>query len=285
MFAEVENNQKEFLFTEQDFTYLVQLAGTRAGISLSSSKRELVYGRLARRLRELGLKSFKQYCDRLKEGNEEELTQFINAITTNVTSFFRENHHFEFLEEKLFPDLIKKQNGLNRPRLRIWSAGCSSGEEPYSISMVLQESIPDIKHWDAKILATDLDSKILNIASQGIYPIQRIETLSLERRKRWFSLGIGGNAGMGKVKSELKQMVTCRQLNLTENWPMQGLFDAIFCRNVTIYFDKPTRIMLLNRFANLLSNDGYLFVGHSESLFGLTDRFRAVGRTIHQKVS
>ena len=287
MQVEIENNKtdKEFLFTEKDFRYLAQLAGTRGGISLSSSKRELVYGRLAKRLRALGLKSYKQYCERLKDGDEEELTHFINAITTNVTSFFRENHHFEFLEQNLLPNLIKKQNGVNQPRLRLWSAGCSSGEEPYSIAMVLQESNPEIRRWDAKILATDLDSNILDIASRGTYPLQRIQGVSLGRRKRWFSLGFGSNEGTCKVGPDIRQLVTFRQLNLTEEWPMRGPFDAIFCRNVTIYFDKPTRIRLLNRFANLLSDGGHLFVGHSESLFGLTDRFRSVGRTIHQKVS
>ena len=285
MGVEMENRSKEFLFTEKDFNYLAQLAGTRAGIKLSSGKRELIYGRLARRLRSLGMKSFKQYCDKLKEGDEEELTHFVNAITTNVTSFFRENHHFEFLAKNLLPDLIEKQNGKDRPRLRLWSAGCSSGEEPYSIAMVLQESIPDFKRWDAKILATDLDSNIVDKASRGIYPLQRIQDVSLARRKRWFSLGIGNNEGTGKVGNDIRQMITYRQLNLTEEWPIRGPFDAIFCRNVTIYFDKPTRIMLLNRFANVLSDGGHLFVGHSESLFGLTDRFRSVGRTIHQKVS
>ncbi len=279
------DNSREFLYTEKDFKYLAQLAGTRAGISLSSSKRELIYGRLARRLRELGLKSYKQYCERLKEGDEEELTHFINAITTNVTSFFRENHHFEFLEQNLLPDLINHQDDVKKPRLRLWSAGCSSGEEPYSMAMVLQESIPDIRRWDAKILATDLDLNILDIASRGIYPLQRMQGVSLGRRKRWLSLGIGNNEGTAKVGSDIRQLVTFRQLNLTAEWPMRGLFDAIFCRNVTIYFDKPTRIRLLNRFANLLSDGGHLFVGHSESLFGLTDRFRSVGRTIHQKES
>jgi chemotaxis protein methyltransferase CheR len=281
----MEYQGKEFLFTERDFNYLVQLAGTRAGINLTSGKRELIYGRLARRLRKLGLRSFKQYCDQLKEGDEKELTHFVNAITTNVTSFFRENHHFEFLADDLLPDLISKQNGMSQPKLRIWSAGCSSGEEPYSIAMVLREVVPDINRWDAKILATDLDSNILDVASRGIYPLQRIQDISLARRKRWFSQGVGNNGGTGKAGSDIRQMITYRQLNLAEEWPMRGTFDAIFCRNVTIYFDKPTRIMLLNRFANLLSDGGFLFVGHSESLFGLTKRYRSVGRTIHQKVS
>ncbi len=285
MCVEIENISKEFLYTERDFNYLARLAGTRAGINLPSGKRELVYGRVARRLRILGLKSFKQYCDQLKGGDEEELIHFVNAITTNVTSFFRENHHFEFLAEDLLPELINKQNESNQPRLRIWSAGCSSGQEPYSIAMVLQECIPDIKRWDAKILATDLDSNILDIASRGIYPLQQIQDISYLRRKRWFSLGVGNNEGKGKVGSDISQMITYRQLNLTEEWPMRGPFDVIFCRNVTIYFDKPTRIMLLNKFANILSDGGHMFIGHSESLLGLTDRFRSVGRTIHQKVT
>lgn len=282
---QIESRDKEFLFTEKDFNYLAQLAGTRAGINLSSGKRELVYGRLAKRLRKLGLHSFKQYCDRLKEGDDEELTNFINSITTNVTSFFRENHHFDFITENILPNLINNQVGVAKPRLRIWSAGCSSGEEPYSIAMVLMESIPDIARWDAKILATDLDSNILEKASKGIYPLQRIQDISLTRRKRWFSMGVGNNLGTGKVVNDLRQMITYRQLNLGEEWPMRGPFDVIFCRNVTIYFDKPARIKLIERFANLLSDGGHLIVGHSESLFGLTDRFISVGRTVHQKVS
>lgn len=279
---------KEFLFTDQDFSYLSKLAGELAGISLSSGKRELIYGRLVKRLRALGLADFKQYCALLKNDDEnkarEERTHFINAITTNVTSFFREDHHFEFMAETLLPELIAQKKAASRPSLRIWSAGCSSGKEPYSIAMVLKECIPDIERWDIKILATDLDSNILEVARAGIYPKEHIKEIPLERRKRWFRAGLGANEKVIKVTDEIKNMVAYRQLNLKDDWPMKGVFDIVFCRNVTIYFDRETRVDLLDRFAEYLDKDGCLFVGHSESLFGLTQRFSTVGRTIHRKI-
>lgn len=279
---------KEFLFTDKDFAYLSKLAGEVAGISLSSGKRELIYGRLVKRLRALGFSDFKQYCTLLKDGSEEEVreerTHFINAITTNVTSFFRENHHFEFMAETLLPELIAKKGSASRPSLRIWSAGCSSGKEPYSIAMILKECIPDIDRWDVKILATDLDSNILEVARAGIYPKEHLKEIALDRRKRWFRAGRGMNENVIKVTDEIKNMVAFRQLNLTQEWPMKGVFDIIFCRNVTIYFGRDTRIDLLDRFAEYLDKDGCLFVGHSESLFGLTQRFSTVGRTIHRKI-
>lgn len=281
--------RKEYLLTDSDFSYLSKLAGEVAGISLSSGKRELIYGRLVKRLRALDLKDFKSYCLLLKEGEEEggnkdERTHFINSITTNVTSFFRENHHFEFMAESLLPELISKKNADSLPRLRIWSAGCSSGREPYSIAMVLKECIPDIERWDVKILATDLDSNILEVAKTAIYPKDHVKEISLDRRKRWFQMGCGVNESSIKVIDEIKNMVTYRKLNLTEKWPMKGPFDIIFCRNVTIYFDRDTRVTLLDNFAEYLGNEGCLFVGHSESLFGLTQRFSTVGRTIHRKI-
>lgn len=288
--AEMVNTgyKKEFLFTDKDFSFLSKLAGELAGISLSSGKRELIYGRLAKRLRALDLKNFKEYCALLKNDDgetfSEECTHFINAITTNVTSFFRENHHFEYMADTLLPELIRKKSEESKPRLRIWSAGCSSGKEPYSIAMVLKECIPDIERWDAKILATDLDSNILEVAKEGIYPKDHLKEISFDRRKRWFQMGRGGNDSSIKVLNEAKELVTYRKLNLTEAWPMKGPFDIIFCRNVTIYFDRDTRIKLLDNFAEYLDDDGHLFVGHSESLFGLTRRFSTVGRTIHRKI-
>ncbi|MDH5388185.1 MAG: protein-glutamate O-methyltransferase [Gammaproteobacteria bacterium] len=291
--AETTSNQagyrKEYLFTDKDFTYLSKLAGEIAGISLSSGKRELIYGRLVKRLRALGLKDFKSYCSLLKDGeedggNKDERTHFINSITTNVTSFFRENHHFEFMAHTLLPELIGKKSSASQPRLRIWSAGCSSGREPYSIAMVLKECIPDIERWDVKILATDLDSNILEVAKTAVYPKDHVKEISIERRKRWLKMGRGINENEIKVVDEIKDMVTYRKLNLTDKWPMKGPFDIIFCRNVTIYFDRDTRIELLNNFADYLDDEGCLFVGHSESLFGLTQRFATVGRTIHRKI-
>lgn len=279
--------KKEFLFTDKDFNYLSQLANDMAGIKLSEAKRELVYGRLSKRLRKLGLGSFEHYCELLrnKENGDEEFTHFINCITTNVTSFFRENHHFEFLANELIPELTEKNSNASKPRLRIWSAGCSSGKEPYSIAITLREAIANIEKWDVKILATDLDSNILQVARQGVYSEEKLDEIPPQRRKKWFRTGKGVNAGTIKICDEVQNMVTFNQLNLTDEWPLKGIFDVIFCRNVTIYFDKATRIKLLDRFAEHLTPNGYLFVGHSESLFGLTKRFATVGRTIHRKIA
>lgn len=278
---------KEFLFTDKDFFYLSKLANDLAGIKLSEAKRELVYGRLSKRLRKLGLGSFEHYCELLrnKEEGDEEFTHFINCITTNVTSFFRENHHFEFMTDELLPELVKANSHVSQPRLRIWSAGCSSGKEPYSIAITVREALRDFGKWDAKILATDLDSNILEIARRGEYPEEKADDIPEGVRKKWFRSGQGVNQGTIKISDELQSMITFNQLNLTEEWPLKGVFDIIFCRNVTIYFDKETRIKLLDRFAEHLTPNGYLFVGHSESLFGLTKRFTTVGRTIHRKIA
>ncbi len=275
---------REFTYTESDFNYLSKIVGEYAGINLTEAKRELLYSRLTKRLRKLGISSFAQYCELLKQGDQTEFTHFINAITTNVTSFFRENHHFDFLSQKLVQQIVMKKGGQLQPRLRIWSAGCSSGEEPYSIAIVLKENISDLKRWDAKILATDLDSNMLDTARRGIYPLERLGNMSGSRRERWFKIGNGIHEGMVKISDEIKKVVTYRRLNLASDWPMHGPFDAIFCRNVMIYFDKPTRIKLINRFADILTEDGCLFIGHSESMLGISDRFYSIGKTIHRRI-
>lgn len=280
--------QKEFLLTESDFSYLRKLAANASGLNITEEKRELVYGRLVKRLRSLGMKNFRQYCDYLKrddKNSQEELTNFINAMTTNTTAFFRENHHYEYLKNTLFPELIVKNRDVIKPRLRIWSAGCSEGQEVYSIAMVLKECIPEIESWDVKILATDIDSDILKIAKRGIYSFDSIKDISKQRRKRWFQSGVShNNLGMVKVRDEIKKLVSFRQLNITEQWPMQGLFDVVFYRNLAIYFDMDTRINVLDKMANQMMSGSHLFVGHSESLFGLTEMFATVGHTIHTKI-
>ena len=279
------NNKKEFLFTDEDFNYLSQLAAAQAGINLTTDKKELLYGRVAKRLRLLKLDNFKDYCSLLKQDNNEESSHFINSITTNVTSFFRENHHFEYLTDKVIPDIIRERSNTSRPRLRIWSAGCSTGKEPYSIAMVLRENIKDIDRWDVKILATDLDSNVLHTAKEAIYPISRAEQVSPERKKRWMLEGTGEKSSYIKIKKEIRDLVHFKQLNLTEPWPMHGTFDCIFFRNVAIYFKRPTQIDILNRFADHMEKNGTLFVGHSESLIGLSQRYSNAGQTIHKKIS
>ncbi len=273
---------KAFEFTNSHFSYLQQFVIEHTGISLSEHKRDLVYGRLTRRLRSLGLDSFDKYCALLKNEPDSELEHFSNAITTNLTSFFREKHHFEFLAETLIPKLL-----TNNPqrRIRIWSAGCSTGEEPYSIAITLRETLTDVDRFDIQILATDLDSNVISKASSGIYADSRVEGLPKEQVKRWFQKGTGSHAGEVRVSTELRKMITFRQLNLMHNWPMQGKFDIIFCRNVVIYFDKPTQSILFDRFANILQPQAHLFIGHSETMHKVCERFSLIGKTIYEKDS
>ncbi|MFO1349975.1 MAG: protein-glutamate O-methyltransferase CheR [Gammaproteobacteria bacterium] len=274
--------QREFAFTNREFEQLRALARAHTGISLSDMKRELIYGRVARRLRQLGLGSFQQYCEVLEQDTGPELEQFVNAITTNLTSFFREKHHFDYLAQTLLPKLAAK-NGTPL-RLRIWSAGCSTGEEPYSIAMTLNDTMTRNGVLDFKILATDIDSNVLARAQSGVYKIEQIQGIAEARRRRWFRRGKGDKQGLVKVMPELQAHIHFRQLNLMQPWPMHGLFDIIFCRNVVIYFDKPTQKQLFERFANVQPDSGHLFLGHSESLFKVTDRYQLIGKTIYAKV-
>ncbi len=272
-------DQRQFQFTDQDFSHFRELVSRHTGISLSESKRELVYGRLSRRLRALNISKFSEYRALLEKGEPEELEQFSNMITTNLTAFFREKHHFDILTREL-PAL--KSGGTNARRLRIWSAGCSTGEEPYSIAMALRESIPNIDAWDVKILATDLDSNVLSQGKSGVYSEDRLSGVSAEQKRRWFLKGKGQNQGKVRVVPQIREMISFRQLNLMEPWPMKGQFDAIFCRNVVIYFDKPTQTRLFSRFAEKLESEGRLFVGHSETLCKVTDRFELLGKTVYK---
>ena len=272
--------EREFELGDAEFETIRRLVGERTGIVLSDAKRDMVYGRLARRLRALGLRSFRDYLEHLQAGDDEEMVAFTNALTTNLTAFFREPHHFEYLQQTLLPALLQHKQG-NR-RLRIWSAGCSTGEEPYSIAMVVRETVPE--DWDVKILATDLDSDVVRHAREGIYRAERVEGLSRERLRRWVRRGRGDKAGLVRMAPALRQLITFKTLNLMEPWPMRGPFDFIFCRNVVIYFSKDTQRVLFDRFADLLPADGHLFIGHSESLHRVTDRFRLLGQTIYRKV-
>jgi len=264
---------------DQEFDFLRHVVTQNAGIVLGPSKRQLVQGRLVRRLRDLGLKSFAQYCDYFRDAGPEELVNLINCITTNVTSFFRENHHFEQLASRMLPEAMVR-NAQSR-RIRIWSAGCSSGEEPYSIAMTVAETMPPAQRWDLKILATDIDSDMVATASSGMYTEDRATGMSDERQRHWLQRGSGRNTGMLKMKSELISLITFRLLNLLHEWPLTGPFDVIFCRNVMIYFDQATRERILMRFARLLAPGGYLCIGHSESIHGANMPYRLVGRTIY----
>lgn len=279
--------EREFLFTNTDFKFIRDLVAERTGIMLSENKRDLVYGRLSRRLRELEMSNFRDYCKLLEKGHdEEEMVQFVNAITTNLTSFFREDHHFEYLGKTLLPSLMQQKIQSNSERrIRIWSAGCSTGEEPYSIAMVLKEALGTDTSWDVRILATDLDTKVLAKGSSGIYEKNRVEGLSKSRLQKWIKAGSGENEGKVRMSPKLRELITFKQLNLMNEWPMNGPFDLIFCRNVVIYFNKPTQQVLFDRYANLLDHDGHLFLGHSETMFQKTDRYRLIGKTIYQKTN
>ena len=272
------------LLGEAEFRFLRDFVYEHCGIALGEHKRQLVQGRLARRLRALHLPDYAAYCALLRADPDAELGELASAISTNVTAFFREPHHYELLERELLPQWLahKRRDG---DRLRIWSAGCSSGEEPYALAMVLAEALE--KHGatgvDAKILATDLSPQALETARNGVYPLDKLDGISEERRRRWLLRGDGEYAGYACVHPRLRELVTVQPLNLLHDWPMRGPFDAIFCRNVVIYFDQPTKQRLFNRYAALLPAGGHLFLGHSESLHGINDDFELIGRTVYRK--
>ncbi len=272
---------REFEFTNRDFERVQKVVYDYAGIDLNDSKKNLVYNRLSKRIRFLEMKSFSEYLDYVMKVGEDEFVHLINAITTNLTFFFRENHHFEYLANTVIPELIK-QNASSR-KIRVWSAGCSTGEEPYSIAIVLKEIVPP--GWDAKVIASDLDSNVVHTAKQGIYNIDRLKGVSDQRKKRWFKKGTGSQEGLAKVKPELQDIIDFQQLNLMDEWPTIETVDLIFCRNVVIYFDKPTQAKLFDRYANKLRAKGHLFIGHSESLYKVCDRFELLGQTIYQKTN
>ncbi|WP_016957488.1 CheR family methyltransferase [Catenovulum agarivorans] len=272
-------HQHEFDMTAADFNYIKQQLYIHAGIVLGEHKKEMVYSRLSRRIRHLQLTNFKQYCDYLKAHSEHELSAFVNALTTNLTSFFRENHHFEFLKQ-LAQTQWQQDKNMKR-KIRIWSAGCSTGEEPYSIAMTLTESL-NLKQWDCKILATDLDSNVLATAKNAQYDRRRLESSQLPLGLKYFTAA--EDATVVTLKNTVRQLVHIKRLNLLQpQWPMKGLFDVIFCRNVVIYFDLATKNQLIRRYAQYLKPNGYLFMGHSETMSRDITEFKSLGQTIYQK--
>lgn len=272
---------REFEYTKADFDVLRTISNQYSGILVPDDKFDMFYSRLSKRVRMLGFHTFKQYCYYLQNNPDDEFTEFINAVTTNLTSFFRENHHFEFLSRTVIPELLKKKAASKQ--IKVWSAGCSTGEEPYSLAMTLKESVP--ADWSIKILATDLDTNVLATAAAGIYPVDRVSGIAEQRLKRWFQRGAGRQANKVRIKSELRESVEFKQLNLMQQWPFKACFDFIFCRNVLIYFDRETKAMLANRYCSLLEDGSYLFIGHSESLHQLDTGFSLVGNTIYRKLS
>ena len=280
------NREQTMRLTGDDFKFICQYVYKNTGIVLNDSKREMLYRRLTRIVRERKLDSFAEYCQLLRDQGEQEKDYFINAITTNLTSFFRENHHFEYLTNEELPALMKNKaaGASGKKVLRIWSSASSTGEEPYSIAITILEALKnELARWDVKILATDIDSNVLAKGKVGIYDLNRIEEIPKKLKQNYFFQGRGQNSESVKVHDKLKSMITFKQLNLLHEWPMQGPFDAIFCRNVIIYFDKKTQQELFSRYYEMLAPGGLLFLGHSENLGNYQQYFSSVGRTIFRK--
>jgi chemotaxis protein methyltransferase CheR len=263
----------DFHLTERDFDRVRTLIHGRAGIALGAQKRQMVYSRLTRRLREVGLTAFGPYLDQLESAPQDaEWQSFVNALTTNLTAFFREEHHFPLLA----------QHVTKRPQpVRIWCAGASTGEEPYSIAMTLVEALGS-RASGCTVLATDIDTEVLAKAGEGVFTLEQVAKLPRERLQRFFLKGVGENVGKALVRPELAAMVKFAPLNLlSPSWSVDGPFDAIFCRNVMIYFDKPTQAAILQRFARHMKPDGLLFAGHSENFSFLDKTLRPRGQTVY----
>lgn len=271
---------------DKEFGLFQRLIYNESGINLTPAKKELLKSRLMKRLRERSLDSFKEYYEYVtkKDTTGEELVSMLDCISTNLTEFFRESAHFDFLSEKVLPDLFANKRKIREKKIRIWCAGCSTGEEPYSISIMLSECREQFSGWDTKILATDLSTRVLKKATQGIYEKERLRGVPLQMLNTYFKNGEHTLKNCYQIKDSLRDMIVFRRLNLTDEiFPFKGQFDFIFCRNVMIYFDKQTQSKLVSKFYKHLAPDGYLFLGHSESLAGTETRFRYVRPTIYQK--
>jgi len=274
------------MLSDREFHLFQQLVRSRTGIALSEHKRSLVASRLGKRLRALGLTSYRTYYEYLtQEGGAVELEHFVNTMTTNKTDFYREQAHFEFLKQELIPEWKVRAARTGDRRIRIWSAGCSTGEEPYTIAITLYEGLGSLLTWDVRILASDIDTDVLGRAARGIYPAERATEIPRSILPQFFLRGTGANSGSIRIVRRVQELVTFRCINLLENpWPIRAAFDCIFCRNVVIYFDKPTQSRLMERFAAYLKEGGYLFLGHSESLYGVSEQFRFLRNTIYRKL-
>ncbi|VXC64429.1 chemotaxis regulator, protein-glutamate methyltransferase [Burkholderia sp. 8Y] len=267
--------ERDFEFTVADFARIRELIHRRAGISLSDHKRDMAYSRLARRLRACGMDTFKQYLDRLESNDDNaEWEAFVNALTTNLTAFFRESHHFPLLA-----DFVKRR----QQPVSVWCSAASTGEEPYSIAMTLVEALGEQAARHCTVFASDIDSQVLAKADAGVYSLDQVKAMPVERLKRFFLKGTGSHAGFVRVRPELRSMVNFGRVNLTDaRYDVKGPFDAIFCRNVMIYFDKPTQGQVLSRFEPLMKSGGLLFAGHSENFTYVSQAFRLRGQTVYE---
>lgn len=271
--------------TSREFHKFREYIYEKSGISLHDGKRELVRTRLGARLRQLGIATYGEYFDHVvKDKSEQELVNMLDAISTNLTSFFREINHFTYLEQKVIPELVKRRQKGER-EIRAWSAGCSSGEEPYSIAFMLASRLPEASSYDIKILATDLSTRALGKAAKGVYSEEQVKTVPPDMRKKWLTTVVDEFGDKrSQVVPEIRRLVKFNRFNLmTPRFPFRKTFSFIFCRNVMIYFDKPTQEVLINKYFDVLAKGGYLFIGHSESLTGVRHGFRYVQPTIYQK--
>ncbi len=267
---------REFEWSSSDFDRVQALIYKRAGISLHDGKHAMVYSRLSRRLRETGHNSFREYLTWLESSEGPEWQEFVNALTTNLTSFFRENHHFV-----IFSDYLKSTN--RSATLKIWCSAASTGEEPYSIVMSAMEALGD--RGSFSLAASDIDSKVLETASRGVYKMEALKGLDSSRMQRFFMRGKGANAGMARVKPEVRKHVDFLIVNLIKNdWPFQEPFDVVFCRNVMIYFDGQTQRGVLERIHRVMKPGGLLFVGHAENFSDSRDLFSLKGKTVYERV-
>jgi chemotaxis protein methyltransferase CheR len=265
-----------------EFEKISQLVYSHCGIHLHDGKKELVKARLSKRIREGNFRSFTEYYDYVKTGGgTDEFITMIDSLSTNLTSFFREDGHFKALS-RFVPGMLREEPRRSRPLLRLWSAGCSSGEEPYTMAITVLEAAQGM-HAEVRILATDISTKVLKKAEQGIYGADRVKSIPSDLLRKYFQMGQGNWAGHYRVKKDVRDLVTFQHFNLMEAMPAGDPFDAIFCRNVMIYFDKKTQEGLVNRFHSRLAKGGYLFIGHSESLTGLDHAFKYLEPSLYRK--
>jgi chemotaxis protein methyltransferase CheR len=270
--------------TERDFALIQDLVHRKSGIFLGEHKRALVIGRLSRRMRELGLTTLSAYYDVVMQGGDAELTRLLDAICTNETRFFRESDHFAFLESRALGELEElAASGRIPKRIRVWSAACSSGEEPYSLAMTLRARFPRSSGWQIEIIASDLSTRILDRAREAIWPIQKAGDIPYEHLKRFMLRGTSSQEGKMKAGAEIRDLVEFRRINLNdETYPVEGKFDFIFCRNVLIYFERTGKANVARRLLAKLCPHGYLFLGHAETLAGISDEARSVGPSVYQ---
>jgi chemotaxis protein methyltransferase CheR len=272
------------LISEAEFRQISDLVYQHCRINLHDGKKELVRARLAKQMRNGGFSRMSDYLDHvLGDASGEEFTLLIDSLSTNLTSFFRESAHFDHLKEKFLPALAARKRKQGNQRILAWSAGCSSGEEPYSLAMLLNQELPAQEGWDVRMLATDISTRVLESAQRGQYPESRVQSIPPAMRAKHLEISrVDGNK-IYTVNSFLRGMIRFRHLNLMDAWPFKGPFDFIFCRNVMIYFDKPTQEKLVGRYYEVLQPGGLLFTGHSESLTGVNHRFRYVEPTIYAR--